>query len=123
MNATYTPGPWATDGRWIVQEVEGKSFWSGQPFIADCLPSQSIRGNDNTQANAKLIAAAPELLCMLQRMLDEAAMSDVAQSHFSALTLEQARNAIAKATFGAGVTKKPHCQPSLSIAGDDGPRS
>lgn len=53
-----TPPPWATDGRMIVQEVEGRSFWSGQPYIADCHVSASIREPGSTAANAELIVRA-----------------------------------------------------------------
>lgn len=67
--AKHTPGPWATDGRFIVQEVEGRSFWPGQPFIADCAISGSYKPDGTTAANARLIAAAPDLLEACKRAL------------------------------------------------------
>lgn len=57
---TFTSGPWTTDGRFIVQNLDGRSFAPGQPFIADCLISEFWRRN--TAANAQLISVAPELL-------------------------------------------------------------
>lgn len=60
MSTNHTPTPWATDGRWIVQDMDGRSFWPGQSFIADCVPSESApnRGTENTKANAELIVLA-----------------------------------------------------------------
>ena len=58
MDTKHTPLPWTTDGRTLVQEVDGKSYWSGQPYIADCLISQSMREPGNTKANADFICRA-----------------------------------------------------------------
>ena len=61
-NATHTQGPWATyvdsahDG-WIA-DAEGN------------LIACAVR-NENMQANARLIAAAPELLAALDEYIDE----------------------------------------------------
>lgn len=60
--------------------------------IADSATDQRI-----ACANARLIAAAPELLCMLRRLLDEAMTSEEVFSKIAPLTLEQSRAAIAKA--------------------------
>lgn len=54
----HTPTPWVTDGRMIIQEVEGRSFWPGQPYIADCLVSQCARPAGSTAANAQFIVRA-----------------------------------------------------------------
>ena len=43
----------ATDGRFIVEEIEGRSFWPGQPFIADCGISASHRLPEATKAYAE----------------------------------------------------------------------
>ena len=58
MDTKHTPLPWTTDGRTLVQEVDGTSYWSGQPYIADCLISQSMREPGNTKANADFICRA-----------------------------------------------------------------
>jgi len=66
MKAQHTPGPWHTDN--------SKSFYvfahgsmaeqagvTNGPFVANC----------STQANARLIAAAPDLLTALERIAAE----------------------------------------------------
>ena len=62
--ATHTPGPWlpcsGDAGRIINIEVNGPHN--------DCLPVATLRGPDR-KANARLIAAAPELLAALQHLL------------------------------------------------------
>ena len=49
-NQTHTPGPW---------RVNGASVWSDAGYVADL---SSPRGPDERDANARLIATAPELL-------------------------------------------------------------
>ena len=86
----HTPGPWQI----------GKNFGS---VVCDT-PVPGIRGSDDTEyygghliaesvteANARLIAAAPELLEALQDMVSD-------HASLSAATLAFARAAIAKAT-------------------------
>lgn len=89
MNAT--PGPWTTDGRFIVQNLDGRSFMPGQPFIADCQISEYFRNQENTGANARLIAAAPTMLAALQA---------VNPADCTLAVREMRRAAIAKATGG-----------------------
>lgn len=48
---------------------------------------------------ARLIAASPTLLCMLQRLLDEVMTNEECFSRIAPLTLEQARAAIQSATL------------------------
>lgn len=50
-NAKHTPGPWIASKMGYISTVDRKSF------IAT-----SCSANDNDEANARLIAAAPELL-------------------------------------------------------------
>lgn len=65
----HTPGPWyATpdpdrDTWWVSQQPEGGTFWI----------AEAVNGlmNDETEPNAHLIAAAPELLQVLERALKE----------------------------------------------------
>lgn len=85
----HTPGPWGTiwiDGTYVVDANGGKTD------IAHVLN----RGNpDTTEANARLIAAAPELLTMLRRFYEATyGKTDL----ISLLDFEHAREAIAKAT-------------------------
>ena len=68
MNATHTPGPWlarlTTDGRWEFLGPwpaggDDGSYW---------LVARSASGEPTDEANARLIAAAPDLLACLRRM-------------------------------------------------------
>lgn len=43
----------ATDGRMIVEEVEGRCFWPGQSFLADCGISASYRPAEHTAIYAR----------------------------------------------------------------------
>lgn len=67
MNTSFTPGPWAispeTDGTEIV--AFDANPWSIRQFIA-----RPERGN-NWIANARLIAAAPDIYAALVAMLAE----------------------------------------------------
>ena len=59
----YTPGPWTTLGTWIMEDQEdghtiASTSWSKMP--------DGHVSKDTARANAKLIAAAPELLKALQ---------------------------------------------------------
>ena len=59
-NQTHTPGPW---------RVNGASVWSDAGYVAEL---SSPRGPDERDANARLIAAAPELLAELKQCALEA---------------------------------------------------
>ena len=77
----HTPGPWHTAGEQGVQ-IRGAKDQIAKVW--------TMRGNE-WKANARLIAAAPDLLEALQDMVsDHASLSDA--------TLAFARAAIAKAT-------------------------
>lgn len=85
QQAQHTPGPWETssnsDGDWDVCGPDGGDM------IAD------LKGCDNAEANARLIAAAPELLAALKGAEQIISVSD---GHWQA-ALEKIRAAIAKA--------------------------
>lgn len=85
----YTPGPWTIaetvktariDGARLIRPVDHKNYEYGATAILS-----------TSEADARLIAAAPELLEALQAMLDD-------QRDASLPVLEKARAAIAKAT-------------------------
>jgi len=91
--AKHTPGPWHVvkhhDGRVAICHGPGSGFW-----VATISPYWPER----VQANARLIAAAPDLLAALQgfgRWLE--LQPENYQTHFADL-LTAARAAIAKAT-------------------------
>jgi len=96
----HTPGPWKiSDGAILCQNVNAY----GNFHIA-----RFDRGDsDNTGedlANARLIAAAPELLaalkdtlCLAEAYFDTLPDDGEAQDHYMTCVIELARNAIAKA--------------------------
>lgn len=94
MNSTHTPGPWEWDGNVCDYDPENEAPWLVQaPW--DSKESQSILIGSikcKSKANAKLIAAAPELLAALRDCI--AALGGVNSDNVP----ETARKAIAKAT-------------------------
>lgn len=110
MNA-HTPGPWfyRPDGTGCAAHVEGQSIEGYNYCIATCNESYSDAINYPTaQANARLVAAAPELLAALEdssTLMDEVASWLTGDESFSFETLAEglaqqamkAREAIAKA--------------------------
>lgn len=104
MSAKHTRGPWhvtESGGDW--SGMSGVSLGIDDAFGADggrdyCLATVVHGDPDELQANARLIAAAPELLAVLQEMLPRFQdLRELAGFDESALA-EQARAAIAKAT-------------------------
>jgi hypothetical protein len=94
--ATHTPGPWLLDGDKICTSRDneiaritryGAWFYGGTPYGL---------GNPIGDANARLIAAAPDLLAALEALLDDALALGLADSHLSGSAIE-ARAAITKA--------------------------
>ena len=91
---SHTPGPWSVDVRQIV---------AGNGFVVASVkgPHPTAKGKewheDNRfcEANAALIAAAPELLLALEAVIRW--MESPAEGPFSDYQLQQARAALAKA--------------------------
>jgi hypothetical protein len=85
----HTPGPWRLWGSADPSQVIS---------AADCFVAQTVGGND--KANARLIAAAPELLEALQDLfgadMEFHLMGDGKEDQIAAIA--KARAAIAKAT-------------------------
>lgn len=100
MQSSFTPGPWVV--RTIDQSLATVETQDGEYIICN---AAQLRGDDwktehaERKANARLIAAAPDLLAALQRIV---AVLDkqVASPHLAerASPLTQAKAAIAKAT-------------------------
>ena len=78
MNGTgagaHTPGPWFTQGIYVMACNPAERLSNSQT-IARAFPDHPIVGGD-TQANAALIAAAPELLSALEALLADKYLSD-----------------------------------------------
>ena len=63
--SAHTPGPWlavANDHYWEIRTFDEQ--------IGDACASKYLTAGDNGEANARLIAAAPELLEALQEIVD-----------------------------------------------------
>lgn len=85
----HTPGPW--------EAAHNGNYWeivAGREFIGDTCASKHLDSGDNGEANARLIAAAPDLLAALNIAVRQ-------NSHDMQMTGEELRicaAAIAKAT-------------------------
>ena len=80
---THTPGPWAVDNQYIHGP-------DGIRFLA-------VAGDGAGQANARLIASAPELLAVLEGLFVTDSIRQTTSSA-SAAAVVAARSALAKAT-------------------------
>ena len=61
---THTPGPWKENNGVIM----GDFFWIAQMELTG---GEDEKGDKEQKANARLIAAAPDLLAMLKTVTDE----------------------------------------------------
>ena len=95
MSTQHTPGPWKLDGAANTGDLDIISP-TGRIAMLDCEFSEA--SEDVLTADARLIAASPELLAALQRAL--AAIEYYHAREGSPETLADARAAIAKATGG-----------------------
>lgn len=97
--AKHTPGPWVLD--WNVSRIDVFSSDSAV-MVASVRRSAMSEGIDSqARANARLIAAAPDLLAALVEVTDRLDAFSVSANLNTRLALETARAAIAKATGGA----------------------
>ena len=83
--SSHTKGPWAVDSKRRVfgPDIHG-SRGSIRPFITHVSDNYD---DQETEANACLIAAAPEMLLMLQRVID--LLNDPDADSFDANQLER----------------------------------
>ena len=104
----HTPGPWISDGETIDLfdfELENRRFWiSADGMVIGYVDGFGNKDNEERKANARLIAAAPDLLEALQLampVLESMRKQWPRCTHDDSLDLLQtARAAIAKATGG-----------------------
>lgn len=88
----HTPGPWGQ--RRLKRSIE--IFWLSTGKKIASISLNEFISNDKTEANARLIAAAPELLDALMALIPEGWTADDTMDHMPGI--KQARAAIAKAT-------------------------
>jgi hypothetical protein len=98
MDAKHTPGPWQIDPHddgdyfWISPEASGGYGWVGERYM---------RASGHMDiSDARLIAAAPELLDALKALLPDAVGNHIGGPDTQA-RIDAARAAIAKATGSA----------------------
>jgi hypothetical protein len=100
MTTQHTPGPWQAHRLDDFSSAVHSRAWEGDPSKLSVCDGHSVEVTSKQhEADARLIAAAPELLAALRRA--EHAMSVVAAVGISE-ALEVVRAAIQKATNGQG---------------------
>lgn len=96
--AKHTPGPWATDEADHTEPYQDITIRAGRRSICrvwiDDAPVHDY--NNEQRVNARLIAAAPELLEALKRLTT--AIDHATELHRFSTLWDDARAAIAKAT-------------------------
>lgn len=110
MTKNYTPGPWQTDAYegsegWAVETADGEN----QVCNTSAIIGPTEVSNELRRHNARLIAAAPELvealieaLNVLDNELDQA--TDYNRKDYLVETIQKAKAALVKA--GVGLTDK-----------------
>jgi hypothetical protein len=98
MNTPHTPGPWTVD-----RSDDGPLIYTGDLLIASVSGSTEhiqVQGLDEktTEANAWLMAAAPDLLAALERILEHGEWGNLKDAE----VVNQARAAITKAKGQSG---------------------
>jgi hypothetical protein len=94
---THTAGPWTVRAT-LLGGALGYSFKVDMPNGTTLL---QCGGHENQEANARLIAAAPELLEALDYFHQFAELNDDGEDEKFTTMLKKARAAIAKAKGGA----------------------
>lgn len=68
MKTNHTPGPWTVDES---RDCRSKGYIRAENRVAVARATSAGRGHSELLANARLIAAAPELLLMLKALLEK----------------------------------------------------
>ena len=102
METKHTPGPWAyataQDGwRFNIHQADGAPYTPGYSDVAWSMNTVSGEAKDVQEANARLIAAAPELLEALEALVRHDSAADSREGLPACIELDSARDAIAKA--------------------------
>lgn len=104
MSARHTPGPWEADrfvdGWWGGEIRAARVSFPPEPYTGSPIAlvlSQQV-GDDAALANARLIAAAPELLAVVRDLLEFMVLAELDDEEPHVVA---AREVIAKATGSA----------------------
>lgn len=97
MKTQFTPGPWTIDEERYEQGISHFAISSRHNGEMVCSVSPTRLRREQDDANARLIAAAPELFAALQALLPTYIMAadSTAEQH---AVVAQARKALAKAS-------------------------
>jgi len=101
----HTPGPWRVDLR--TDRIVADSMSVGKPVVLDVARAFPRRGKQETDANARLIAAAPEMLEALKKSAEGWAnaieLGIIAKQHVATAEIlrDEALAIIAKAFIAA----------------------
>ena len=103
METKHTPGPWTVtaDGAGWYIECAPERGHSVAYIMAEIGEEDPDTSDDEKEANARLIAAAPDLLEALQWLVDILPDPDLDNDELQRTWTRRARAAIAKATGGA----------------------
>lgn len=102
MDKQHTPGPWRADGAevWATKPIRFNLTTAGTPMIATACKHQDAEGGFPFEANARLIAAAPDLLEALVALTEDIAdrfdMESPSTNPGIKHCIEQARAALAR---------------------------
>ena len=100
MSAKHTRGPWRSFGSSTIY-IEARLGDGWIQEVCSVGPTEADKGyGEQQQANARLIAAAPELLEALQWLVDLMPDPELDNDAVQRAQVIKARDAIAKATGG-----------------------
>lgn len=112
MSAEHTPAPWSTR---LASDGSGDiGIIAGGHCIAECFLDIRVHGegaHDECSANARLIAAAPDMLTALQAIRNAVgALPEGLEGYLESLDepVAMVRQAIARATTGAEMREASH---------------
>ena len=98
--SNHTPGPWAAHTNGLDYFVTAKDFHGAEckvvkMYIAEVKRFRDAEGEMQAEANANLVAAAPELLRIAEESLS--ALAELSRHCYDGIWGDKLRNAIANA--------------------------
>lgn len=100
MDTKHTPGPWFVSENAVKPALRPYAIYSRHDCICDVLSEIEEGPTDRDTANARLIAAAPELLEALEELADLMDLVRSGEYKPDSFSTQPARAAIKKAVSG-----------------------